>query len=311
MMGTSNNNTPSRHRSNPPAAAFADLHLHTRYSDGAYTSEELARAAVREGFAAIAVTDHDTLDAIPESLQAGRELGIEVIAGVEITCCVETKEIHMLGYFLGDGWQNPQLLAVLEHSKRVRARRISEFVVKLNELGIALKLEDVLACSDCGTTGRPHVAMALMKRGFVSSVDEAFDRFLRRGKPAYVERYRMSVAEAIGHIKRAGGLSVLSHPGLNKVDEHIPNMVEQGLDGLEVWHSNHSATQSEHYLRMTERFGLLATGGSDCHGMVGGKMLLGSVKLPYARVEALKQRAAQQSSSCHSELAPKAFGAGE
>jgi predicted metal-dependent phosphoesterase TrpH len=311
MMGTSNNNTPSLHRSNPPAAPFADLHLHTQYSDGAYTPVELVRAAVREGFAAIAVTDHDTLDAIPESLAAGRESGIEIIPGVEITCRVEAKEIHMLGYFFGDDWKNPQLHAVLEHSKRIRERRIGEFVVKLNELGIALKTEDVLACSDCGTIGRPHVAMALVKHGFVSSVDEAFDRFLRRGKPAYVERHRMLAAETIGHIKRAGGLAVLAHPGLNKVDQRIPNMIDQGLDGLEVWHSRHTTSQSEHYLEMAGRFGLLATGGSDCHGIVGGKMLLGTVKLPYERVEALKQRAAQRSSSCHSELAPKAFGAGE
>ncbi|MGD0651752.1 MAG: PHP domain-containing protein [Verrucomicrobiia bacterium] len=291
-MGTINNNAPMLRHSSSPAAPFADLHLHTQYSDGAYTPVELVRAAIREGFVAVAVTDHDTLDAIPESLAAGKALGIEVIAGVEITCRVEMQEIHMLGYFFGDAWENPQLQAVLEHSKRVREHRVEEFVIKLNDLGIPLKLEDVLTCSDCGTLGRPHVAMALVKHGFVSSTEEAFNRFLKRGKPAYVERHRMTVAEAIGHIKRAGGLAVLAHPGLNKVDRRIPNMVDQGLDGLEVWHSRHITSQSEHYLEMAGRFGLLATGGSDCHGIVGGKMLLGTVKLPYERVEALKQRTA-------------------
>lgn len=269
---------------------FADLHLHTRYSDGSYTPEELVRGASRQGFAAIAVTDHDTLDAIPESLRAGKEFGIEIIAGVEITCRVDAHELHMLAYFLGDDWQNPQFRTVMDHSTRVREQRIEEFVVKLNELGVPLALADVTACSDCGTLGRPHVAMALQKRGFVTSVEEAFDRFLKRGKPGYVERYRMTAAETIGHIKRAGGVAVVAHPGLNRVDDRIREMVDQGLDGLEVWYSRHSAAQTDRYLRMTEELGLLATGGSDCHGAVRGEPLLGIIKLPYERVEALKER---------------------
>ena len=271
---------------------YADLHLHTRYSDGAYTPAGLVQAAAREGFTAIAVTDHDTLDAIPESLAAGGQGGIEVIPGAEITCRVEMREIHLLGYFFSDSWQDSQLRAVLDHSKRVREQRVHEFVARLNSINIPLKIDDVLACSECGTLGRPHVAMALVKRGFCSSTEEAFNRFLKRGKPAFVERHRMTAAEAIGHIKRAGGVAVLAHPALNKVDEHIPNMVQQGLDGLEVWHSRQSPAQSEHYLRIAERLDLLATGGSDCHGAVNGHALLGSVKLPYERVEALKARAA-------------------
>ena len=272
---------------------FADLHLHTRYSDGSYTPEELAREAARQRFAAIAVTDHDTLDGIPESLRAGDEFGIEVIAGVEITCRVETQEIHLLGYLFGDTWKNESLRAVLDHSRRVREQRVAQFVVKFNELGIPLTLQDVQQCSDAGTIGRPHVAMALQKRGFVKSVEEAFERFLKRGKPAFVERYRMTAAEAIGHIKRAGGAAVLAHPALNRIDAQIPNMVEQGLDGIEVWHSRQSPAQSESYLRLAERLGLLATGGSDCHGSVRGEPLLGTVKIPYERVEALRERAGQ------------------
>ncbi len=272
---------------------YADLHLHTRYSDGSYTPEELVRDAARLGFAAIAVTDHDTLDAIPESLLAGEEFAIEVIAGVEITCRVETQEVHMLGYLFDDTWKDKSLQAVLDHSKRVREQRIAEFVVKFNEIGIPLTLQDVQQFSNEGTVGRPHVAMALQKRGFVKSVEEAFERFLKRGKPAFVERYRMSAAEAMGHIKRAGGVAVLAHPALNRVDTQIPNMVEQGLDGIEVWHSRQSPAQSENYLKLAERLGLLATGGSDCHGTVRGEPLLGVVKVPYERVEALRERASQ------------------
>jgi 3',5'-nucleoside bisphosphate phosphatase len=267
---------------------FADLHLHTRYSDGTFTPRELVEHAARLGFAAIAVTDHDTLDAIPEALAAGKELGIEVIPGVEITSAFDTQELHMLAYLFGDSWRDANLRAVLDHATKVRQQRVEQFVAKLNELGIALTVEDVRACSDCGTVGRPHVAMALKKRGYVSSTDEAFTRFLKRGKPAYVERQRMPASETIAHIKRAGGVAVLAHPGLNNLDDDIPLMVEQGLGGIEVWHSRHSAGQSKHYLQVAETLGICATGGSDCHGTGRDGMLLGRIKLPYERVEALK-----------------------
>jgi 3',5'-nucleoside bisphosphate phosphatase len=265
--------------------SFADLHLHTRYSDGSWKPAELVREAQRLGFAAISITDHDTLDGIPEALDGA---GIEVIPGVEITCRVDTWEVHMLAYLPGDSWKNANLHAVLDHSRQVREKRIHDIVARLNELSVPLTADEVFACSDCGTIGRPHVAMALHKRGVVKTVDEAFERFLKRGKPGFVERYRMTAAEAIGYVKRAGGIAALAHPGLNRIDDRIGDMVEQGMEGLEVWHSRHSPSQIEHYRQMAERLGLLMTGGSDCHGTVRGKALLGSVKLPYEYVEALK-----------------------
>jgi 3',5'-nucleoside bisphosphate phosphatase len=270
---------------------FADLHLHTRYSDGTFTPRELVEQAVKQGFTAIAVTDHDTLDAIPEALAAGQELGLEVIPGVEITSRIDTQELHMLAYLFGDSWHDANLNTVLNHATRVRKERVEQFVAKLNELGIALTVEDVHACSACGTVGRPHVAQALLKRGFVASIEEAFNRFLKRGKPAYVERYRMDAAETIGHIKRAGGVAVIAHPGLNYLDKRLHEMVDQGMSGIEVWHSRHTPAQIEHYEKMAETLGVCATGGSDCHGLGRDGMLLGKIKLPYERVEALKARA--------------------
>jgi len=274
---------------------YADLHLHTRYSDGTFTPRELVEHAVKLGFTAIAVTDHDTLDAIPEALAAGQELGIEVIPGVEITSRIDTQELHMLAYLFGDSWRDANLRAVLDHATRVRRERVDQFVAKLNELGVALTVEDVYACSDCGTVGRPHVAQALVKRGFVSSVEEAFNRFLKRGKPAYVERYRMEASETIGHIKRAGGVAVIAHPGLNYLDKRLHEMVDQGMSGIEVWHSRHTPAQIEHYEKMAQTLGVCATGGSDCHGLGRDGMLLGRIKLPYERVEALKARAPRKS----------------
>ncbi len=286
---------------------FADLHLHTRYSDGSWTPLELVTRARQLGLAAIAITDHDTLDGIPEALNAagsapppgapsGRPGGpslpdIEILPGVEITCRVDAMEVHMLGYLPGDSWRSPALRAVLDHSRRVREKRIGEIVGRLNQLGVPLTEQEVFACSDCGTIGRPHVAMALTRRGFVASHEEAFERFLKAGKPAYVERYRMTAAEAIGHIRRAGGVAALAHPGLNRVDDRIAELVEQGMAGLEVWHSRHSAAQTEHYRKLAERLGLIATGGSDCHGDLRGQPLLGTVKVAYECVQTLKQRA--------------------
>jgi hypothetical protein len=196
----------------------------------------------------------------------------------------------MLAYLFGDVWQDANLRAVLNHATRVREERAEEFIKKLNTLGVALTIEDVRACSDSGTIGRPHVAMALIKRGYVKSTDEAFSRFLKRGKPAYVERYRMEVSETIGHVTRAGGLAVLAHPGLNTLDDRIHDMVAQGMAGIEAWHYRHSPAQTERYLKMSETLGICATGGSDCHGSGRDGMLLGKIKLPYERVEALKAR---------------------
>ena len=237
------------------------------------------------------MTDHDTLDGIPAMLAAGAQYGVEVLPAVEITCRIKTREVHLLGYFPGDTWQSAELHTVLEHSKRVREKRVGEIVAKLNQLGIALTTADVFACSQCGTTGRPHVALALQQRGVVKSVDEAFERFLKSGKPGYVERHRMEAAEAIALIKRAGGVAVLAHPAVKQADNAIQNLVQQGLGGLEIWHCRHTPAQTERYRAIAEGFGLLVTGGSDCHGDVYGAALLGTQPVPYECVTAIKRKA--------------------
>ena len=269
---------------------LVDLHVHTRYSDGSWTPVELCQAAAQRHLAAIAVTDHDTLDGIPAMLVAGQQFGVEVLPAVEITCRVKTREVHLLGYFPGNNWQSPELHTVLEHSKQVREKRVGEMVAKLNQLGIALTTADVFACSQYGTTGRPHVALALRQRGVVQSVDEAFERFLKSGKPGYVERHRMEAADAIALIKRAGGVAVLAHPAVSQADDAIQNLVQQGLAGLEIWHCRQSAAQTKRYRVVAERFGLLVTGGSDCHGDVYGAALLGTLPVPYECVTAIKHK---------------------
>jgi predicted metal-dependent phosphoesterase TrpH len=167
-------------------------------------------------------------------------------------------------------------------------------VARLNGVKVPLTAEAVFALANCHSPGRPHVARALVKGGFCSSMDEAFERFLKKNRPAWVPKFKMSAADAIGLIHQVGGLAVMAHPGLNHADEVIPCMVEAGLDGIECFHTKHSPGTSQHYLTIAERFHLLVTGGSDCHGLSKGKPLIGTVKLPYEYVENLKGRAAER-----------------
>lgn len=266
----------------------ADLHLHTRFSDGLDAPAEVMRRAAAMQFTTIAITDHDTTAGVTEAQQAGHAAGIEVVAGLELTCRVDAKEVHLLGYFFDDRWRLPALQDVLARARQIRADRLTRMVAQLNALGIPLRAEEVAALSACGTTGRMHVARALVQDGAVRSTDEAFERFLRPGKPGYVERERLPVAEGIALIHRAGGVAALAHPGLNHVDDRLAELAAQGLDGLEVWHPKHTPAQTQRYRQLAERLGLLATAGSDCHGAMAGNCLLGSVSLPDEYLAALK-----------------------
>jgi predicted metal-dependent phosphoesterase TrpH len=267
----------------------ADLHLHSRYSDGTWLPAELVREAARVGCTAVAITDHDTLEGTPEAIVAGKDAGLTVLAGTEITCRAGAQEVHLLTYFTGDAWRNEPLGLVLDHCRQVRAERIGKIVARLNELGVELTVTEVHACSERGVLGRPHVAQALQKRGVVKTVEEAFERFLKQGRAAYVERYRMTTAEAIGHVRRAGGIAVLAHPGLTGVDKAIPQFVDQGLEGIEVWHPKHTAGDVARYDKIAESRGLLRTGGSDSHSTVPG-----NVQWPAEELQALQRRLSER-----------------
>jgi hypothetical protein len=167
-------------------------------------------------------------------------------------------------------------------------------VLRLNRLQVPLQAERVFALANCRSPGRPHVARALVEDGFCSSMDEAFDRFLKRSRPAWVPKRRVSAADAIALIHGAGGLAVMAHPGLNRTDAVIAPLVESGLDGIECFHTKHSTTTAERYLEMADRYRLLVTGGSDCHGMSKGRPLIGTIKLPYQHVELLKIQVARR-----------------
>jgi predicted metal-dependent phosphoesterase TrpH len=269
---------------------FADLHLHTNFSDGTYTPEELVSQAIRHGLGAIALTDHDTVEGCARAGAACRLSGLEFISGAELTAEHNGNELHVLGYFLDT--KNSTLLSEIAKFQSVRQNRIREMVSRLNALQVPLDVDAVFALANCRSPGRPHVARALVNAGLCGSLDEAFERFLRKNRPAWVPKMKISARVAIELIHQSGGLAVMAHPGLNRTDEAIPSLVEAGLDGIECFHPKHPPATSEHYLRLVNRFHLLITGGSDCHGMNKGRPMIGTVKLPYEHVAKMKAKVA-------------------
>ena len=270
---------------------FADLHLHTQFSDGTFTPEELVDRAGKLGFAAIALTDHDTVEGCARAAAACSVANIEFISGTELTAEHADTEVHILAYFVDT--QNQMLLTRIAGFQSVRQNRIREMVAALNQLGIPLQAESVFALANCKSPGRPHVARALVKEKLIGSLDEAFERYLKKGRPAWVPKTKMSALEAVELIHQAGGLAVMAHPGLNRTDEIIPELVAAGLDGIECFHTKLTSTaMAERYLEIADKYRLLVTGGSDCHGFSKVKPLIGTVKLPYDHVQKLKDKVA-------------------
>jgi 3',5'-nucleoside bisphosphate phosphatase len=265
---------------------FADLHLHTSFSDGTWTPEELVLQGQKSGLSCIAVTDHDTVEGCARAAAACEAVKMEFIPGAELTAEHDDTELHVLGYFLDT--HNEKLLAEIAKFQAVRQDRIYQMVARVNELGVPLKAESVFELANCKSPGRPHVARAMVKDGYVKSLDEAFERFLKKGRPAWVPKSKISAMEAIELVHQAGGLAVMAHPGLNRTDNVIPALVAAGLDGIECFHTKHSTAMSERYLEMTDKYNLLVTGGSDCHGFSKGKPLIGTVKLPYEHIQKMK-----------------------
>src|SRR5438309_1329225 len=227
---------------------FADLHLHTSFSDGTYSPEELAGHGKRLGLAAMSLTDHDTVEGCARMGAACKANGVEFITGTELTAELRGIEIHLLGYAVD--LENQKLLTEVARFQAVRQNRIHEMVARINDLGVPLKAEAVFAIANCRSPGRPHVARALVKAALCGSLDEAFERFLKINRPAWVPKCKVSALEAMDLIHQAGGVAVMAHPGLNRTDEIIPEIVEAGLDGIECFHTRHSTATSHHYLQI-------------------------------------------------------------
>ncbi|MCC2641138.1 MAG: trpH [Nitrospira sp.] len=247
-----------------------DLHLHTTHSDGSFSTRDVMGFAKQAGLTALAITDHDIVEGIPEATAIGTELGIEVIPGVEISSRLGESELHILGYFLQ--WTDPVLAQRLVTLRDSRHSRNPKIVQRLNELGIDMTYDEVRALAGTESVGRPHIARLLMEKHVVTSAKEAFDRYLANGRPAFVDRELPQPAEAVRWIREAGGVPVLAHPTWVRTSAEglrllLRELKEAGLGGIEVHYSTHSPSQTAEYLDLARQLDLLVTGGSDFHGL--------------------------------------------
>ena len=272
-----------------------DLHSHTTASDGALAPRALVRKAVEHGVRVLAITDHDSTDGLAEALEEARNHpGLTIVPGLEINCDVSGGEVHVLGYCVDyeAGW----FQEFLREQRAERVARVHRIAGRLAELGMPIDPDEVFAICKEGSPGRPHVAQVMIKRGYVKSVKEAFDRYLHSGGPASVPRRRLTPVEAVRVIRRARGVPVFAHPGLAHQDDMIPELVDAGLMGIETYYNEHSATQVRAYLDLCDRYGLVATGGSDFHGPHTGRVNPpGSPKVPVSAWEGIQERAARLS----------------
>lgn len=241
-----------------------DLHLHTAASDGLLEPVALVQAVRTAQVQVFSVTDHDTVDGLDEASHAADVAGLTLVPGVELSAYWGAVEFHILGYFIDPA--NAALGAFLRGTRGARHARLHAMLGRLHAMGMGVPATDVLARARNGNVGRPHLARTLVERGYVGSTEEAFDRYLGTDKPAYVPRPDVSVQDAIGVIRKAGGIASLAHPGLHNRDEAIPHLMAAGLAAIEVYHPKHAFGRAGRYRRLARRHDLLVTGGSDFHG---------------------------------------------
>ncbi|KPL03799.1 MAG: hypothetical protein AMJ73_05210 [candidate division Zixibacteria bacterium SM1_73] len=266
---------------------WIDLHIHTTASDSLLIPSEAVEIAKKCGLSAISITDHDTIGGFLEAQEKADELGIELIPGVELSVAYKGEDFHFLGYLIDH--ENPEFLKKINSFREERSVRGEKMVEKLNELGIDLRKDTVKAIAGNGSVGRPHLADALVKEEFVHTYDEAFARYLGYHAPAYVPKKYLTPKEAIELIHLVRGVAVFAHPGTSRSPHAVYDFLEMGLDGIEAYHSQHDGKMTTHYVNLAKKLGLIYTGGSDCHGRRKGKVLIGTVKVPYRCLEMLKK----------------------
>ena len=281
-----------------------DLHIHSTASDGSLTPAEIIDDAQRLNLAAIAITDHDSLYGSKEALQSGVPPSLKFLTGVEISAAHPpffpgSGSFHILGYCIR--LDDHILNQTLNKLREARKNRNPKIIRRLNEMGLKISLEDIHQTVADGQLGRPHIAYVMIKKGFVKSIDEAFDKFLGAGKPAYVDKDRIGCEEAIKMILGAGGVPVLAHPALldidddYQLDELIQNLIKIGIRGIEVYYPEHSAEQIQRYAELADKYDLLMTGGTDFHGSITPEIKMGTGKgtlfIPYKLYERLARNA--------------------
>ncbi|AEE91445.1 PHP domain protein [Tepidanaerobacter acetatoxydans Re1] len=266
-----------------------DLHIHTTFSDGLLTPEQVVNKAIKLNLKAIAITDHDTVDGIRPALNKAKNYTeFEIVPGVELSTDWNSEEVHILGYYID--YNDSNLKTVLLSFQQKRMKRVDKIIARLKNMGIDISIEDVCAKSKGSSLGRPHIALVLVEKGYVCSVQEAFKDYLSKGKPAYVPKEKLTPFSAIDIIKQSSGIPVLAHPGLLEDDSIINELISYGIMGIEVIHKNHNKAQVDYYTRLALDNNLLLTGGSDSHGET--PLLLGSFDVPlnyFYKLKAIKK----------------------
>lgn len=269
----------------PSPRNAVDLHIHTTASDGQYAPAEVVRLAHALGLSVIAITDHDTTDGVDEALAAAEGAALQVIPGVEISTDIPRSEVHLLGYYVA--YREPSFQAKLALFRDSRLNRAQRMVAKLARMGLPLEWRRIRQIAGAASVGRPHIARALVERGYVGSIDEAFDRYINRNGPAYVERMKVSPVEAVQLILEAGGIPVIAHP---LYESHlVPELARHGLLGVEAYYNGYTPDEIHFLVGLAAKHGLLVTGGSDFHGEeIQPDHLLGSVMVPQTVVTSLE-----------------------
>jgi predicted metal-dependent phosphoesterase TrpH len=246
-----------------------DLHLHSTFSDGTYTPEQLVKMAKETGLKAISITDHDTVDGTQEAISAGAECGVRIVPGVELSVFLDDFNFHLLGYHFD--WRDQRLKAKLDSLQASRSKRNTVIIANLQKLGLDITEDELEKISCGGQTGRPHIARLLVEKHIVKDIDQAFALYLRKGKPGYARRFIYQVEEAISLIHESGGCAVLAHPGqisrsIPVLEDLLSHLKMIGLDGLETYYPSQKGSFLKSLKRLALTYGLIETGGSDYHG---------------------------------------------
>lgn len=262
-----------------------DLHVHTNASDGKYTIDEIIYLANKHHISYLAITDHDTIAGIPDNNVYGN---LEIIPGIELSTVLDEQEVHILGFYIDKN--EPNLLAEVNILTNARKMRMNQMIEKANDLGFSITIEDVERIAEDGSLGRPHIGLVMVKKGIVNSLDEAFNKYLNRGKPCFVPRYKLSPNRAIQIITAAHGAAVLAHPGLGFPKNNIDDMIKAGLTGIEVYHPSHDMKANQYFLTLAQENDLIITGGSDFHGHNDEDWLyFGNMRVPEDSIKRLKK----------------------
>lgn len=270
-------------------AKRADLHMHSIHSDGVFSPSELVHRAKRADLKLISITDHDNVAAVDGAIAVGKEMGVDVISGVELSAAVDDRDVHILAYFVDTN--HPTLLEYLEFMRVERVKRAERIVKKLHAINVPVSLEKVMEKAGMGSVGRPHIASAVVEDGLAESYHDVFLRYIGFGRPAYVAKYQCSPEESIALISGAGGLSFIAHPGNSLSEEVLLRLLKAGVDGIEVVHPSHSLETVARYRGIANEYYLLESGGSDFHGgRKNDDETLGKYTIPISAVDAMRRR---------------------